>query len=120
MADNFQAEQKDKYLEKSRDLLSDLPIFCTDFINDKLAATKYRPLTCYAYANDLNMFFDFLACKNGLFPNICKKDISLADMEQISYRILPVIVIKTEIWSLTMLPEKPENFLLFVLYIITL
>ena len=88
MTDNFQAEQKDKYLEKSRDLLSDLPVFCTDFINDKLAATKYRPLTCYAYANDLNMFFDFLTCKSGLFSNICKKDISLNNMNQISYRII--------------------------------
>lgn len=82
----YSYEQRVRYLEKSREILSELPDFCTDFINDKLSSEKFQPRTCYAYATDLKLFFTYLTSESNIFSNKSIVDITLDDFSKLTYR----------------------------------
>ena len=60
MAEKSQIQIKNDLVEKSNDLIAELPEFCKSFFNECRAENKTeKTITQYAY--DLKMFFDFLS-----------------------------------------------------------
>lgn len=85
---SYHFEKRQHYIERSRDILSDLPSYCADYISDKLASEKFQPSTCYAYAGELGMFFDFLTSSGRPFENQDKRTISLEQLNTLTYHVI--------------------------------
>ncbi len=82
----YSYEQRVRNLEKSREILASLPDYCTDFINDKLSSEKFQPRTCYAYACDLQLFFNYLCMDSHVFSGKKPIDINLDILSKLTYR----------------------------------
>lgn len=85
---SYNYEQRILYIEKTRDLLAELPDYCSEFLNDKLASDKFQPRTCYAYAADLTTFLHYLTLPGMLYANMPVMDITLEKLDQITYRTI--------------------------------
>ena len=80
--DNYFKERNFKTLSKLRQILSELPYFCTEFFrgieNNTSALTKLN------YAQDLKIFFYFLTTEILEFSEKKIKDITIEDIENIT------------------------------------
>lgn len=76
-------EQKDKEnIVKLRELVRELPPFCGDFFRGIEPRTSSRTRIAYAY--DLHIFFDFLRKENPALKKLELRDITLAQLDQLS------------------------------------
>lgn len=76
-------EQKDKEnIVKLRELMRELPPFCGDFFRGIEPRTSSRTRIAYAY--DLHIFFDFLRKENPALKKLELRDITLAQLDQLS------------------------------------
>jgi len=76
-------EQKDiENIKKLRNILKELPPFCTDFFRGIEPRTSSRTRIAYAY--DLTVFFDFLLKENPIFHKSVRKDIRLAEIDSLT------------------------------------
>lgn len=79
------AEQRAKELQLlTRALLRELPDVCADFIRSIDSTTQ--PLTRYAYASDLKLFFGFLTSELPKFANLRPADIQPEHLNDVSPR----------------------------------
>ena len=83
MANNisYHAQQTEKYTKKTQELLSELPDYCTAFINYKYYTME--PRSRCGYVQDLRIFFHFLKENNPTLKDINIKDIPLAFLDQL-------------------------------------
>lgn len=76
-------EQKDiENIKKLREMLKELPPFCTEFFRGIEPRTSTRTRIAYAY--DLSVFFDFLKKENPVFSRIERMDFKLEHLDQIT------------------------------------
>lgn len=76
-------EQKDiENIKKLRNMIKELPSFCSDFFRGIEPRTSSRTRIAYAY--DLTVFFDFLLKENPSFQKLGRKGISLADIDRLT------------------------------------
>lgn len=76
-------EQKDiENIKKLRQMIRELPPFCTEYFRGIEPRTSSRTRIAYAY--DLTVFFDFLAKENPVFAKLGRKDIRLEHMDEIT------------------------------------
>lgn len=79
------AQQRAKQLTLlTRAELSELPTVCADFLRAKEPTTQ--PLTRYAYACDLKLFFKYLKAENARFADKRIATLTPADISQITAR----------------------------------
>lgn len=72
----------------TRDVLRELPTVCSDFIRAIEPTTQ--PLTRYAYACDLKLFFHYLVSECPKFSNLKPEEIRIEDLNRITTRDLYV------------------------------
>ena len=76
-------EQKDiENIKKLREMMKDLPPFCTEFFRGIEPRTSTRTRIAYAY--DLSVFFDFLKKENPVFSKMELMDFTLDHLDQIT------------------------------------
>lgn len=76
-------EQKDiENIKKLREIIRELPPFCTEYFRGIEPRTSSRTRIAYAY--DLTVFFDFLRKENPVFARMGRKDIRLEHMDEIT------------------------------------
>ena len=76
-------EQKDiENIKKLRQIIRELPPFCTEYFRGIEPRTSSRTRIAYAY--DLTVFFDFLAKENPVFAKMGRTEIRLEHMDQIT------------------------------------
>lgn len=76
-------DQKDiENIKHLRELIKELPLFCSDFFRGIEPRTSSRTRIAYAY--DLSVFFEFLQKENPLFHSKEIKEIQLDDLDQIT------------------------------------
>lgn len=76
-------EQKDiENIKKLREMMTTLPLFCTEFFRGIEPRTSTRTRIAYAY--DLSVFFDFLKKENPVFSKMERMDLTLDYLDQIS------------------------------------
>lgn len=79
------AERRARELQLlTRDLLRELPGLCFDFIMAIDSTTQ--PLTRYAYACDLKLFFSFLCAELPKFANLSVADFEASDLARVTSR----------------------------------
>lgn len=71
-------------LQAARQLLSELPSICTDFIRSIEPVTQ--PLTRYVYSCDLRLFFEYLTKESPLFAGKTISEIAVTDIAKITSR----------------------------------
>lgn len=77
-------KEKDKKLRlKLNDLMKNLPLYTYDFLDEK---AEKNPNTAVAYARDLIVFFEYLKEFCPIWKDVAIKDISLASLENLSFR----------------------------------
>lgn len=82
MANLSYHEQNDiQNTKKLRELVQDLPPFCSTFFRGIEPRTSTRTRIAYAY--DLKIFFDFLHKSNPTIQNLCNQELTLSLLEQI-------------------------------------
>lgn len=75
-------EQKDRENTlRLREMIRELPPFCSDFFRGIEPRTSSRTRIAYAY--DLSVFFDFLRKENPSLRKLEKRDITLSHLEQL-------------------------------------
>lgn len=76
-------QQKDiENIKKLREMLKELPPFCTEFFRGIEPRTSTRTRIAYAY--DLSVFFDFLKKENPVFAKMERMDFKLEQLDQIT------------------------------------
>lgn len=76
-------EQKDiENIKKLRQMIRELPPFCTEYFRGIEPRTSSRTRIAYAY--DLTVFFDFLEKENPVFAKLGRNDIHLEHMDAIT------------------------------------
>ena len=76
-------QQKDiENIKKLREMMKELPPFCTEFFRGIEPRTSTRTRIAYAY--DLSVFFDFLKKENPVFAKIKRMDFKLEQLDQIT------------------------------------
>ena len=70
------------YKQKTDELLTTLPPFCTEFFRRIEPRTSTRTRIAYAY--DLSVFFDFLKKENPVFSKMERMDFTLDHLDQIT------------------------------------
>ena len=76
-------EQKDiENIKKLREMMKELPPFCTEFFRGIEPRTSTRTRIAYAY--DLSVFFDFLKKENPVFAKMERMDFKLGHLDQIT------------------------------------
>ena len=76
-------EQKDiENIKKLREMMKELPPFCTEFFRGIEPRTSTRTRIAYAY--DLSVFFDFLKKENPVFSKMELMDFTLDHLDQIT------------------------------------
>lgn len=83
---SYKYESRRMDIERTRDLLSEMPDFCTEFINDKLGTETYTPKTCLEYTRNLRNFLEFIVSPGQIFENTTLSEITLQMMESLTYR----------------------------------
>ena len=83
---NYASERAKELKILTREILRDLPIVCADFLRAIEPTTQ--PLTRYAYANDLKLFFSYLTQECPAFGSIDIIAITPADLGRVSARDL--------------------------------
>lgn len=68
--------------KKLRELLDELPYFCTMYFRGIETTTSSR--TRIAYARDLKIFFQFLIHENPLYKDYSPRDFQLEDLDQLT------------------------------------
>jgi len=81
---NYAQERSKELLLLTRAVLRDLPDVCADFIRAIEPTTQ--PLTRYAYACDLKLFFNYLTAENPRFADKHPSLISVNDLNGITTR----------------------------------
>lgn len=75
-------QQKDiENIKKLREMMKELPPFCTEFFRGIEPRTSTRTRIAYAY--DLSVFFDFLKKENPVFAKMERMDFKLEQLDQI-------------------------------------
>lgn len=75
-------QQKDiENIKKLREMMKELPPFCTEFFRGIEPRTSTRTRIAYAY--DLSVFFDFLKKENPVFAKMERMDFQLEQLDQI-------------------------------------
>lgn len=72
----------------TRSILRELPEVCSDFIRAIELTTQ--PLTRYAYASDLKLFFHFLVTECPRFADVAPADITIENLNMITARDLRI------------------------------
>lgn len=76
-------EQKDREnIKKLRQIIRELPPFCTEYFRGIEPRTSSRTRIAYAY--DLTVFFDFLTKENPVFERMGRREIRLEHMDEIT------------------------------------
>ena len=76
-------QQKDiENIKKLREMMKELPPFCTEFFRGIEPRTSTRTRIAYAY--DLSVFFDFLKKENPVFAKMERMDFKLEQLDQIT------------------------------------
>lgn len=76
-------QQKDiENIKKLREMMKELPPFCTEFFRGIEPRTSTRTRIAYAY--DLSVFFDFLKKENPVFAKMERMDFKLEQLDEIS------------------------------------
>ena len=76
-------QQKDiENIKKLREMMKELPPFCTEFFRGIEPRTSTRTRIAYAY--DLSVFFDFLKKENPVFSKMERMDFKLEQLDQIT------------------------------------
>lgn len=76
-------QQKDiENIKKLREMMKELPPFCTEFFRGIEPRTSTRTRIAYAY--DLSVFFDFLKKENPVFSKMERMDFQLEQLDQIT------------------------------------
>ena len=76
-------EQKDiENIKKLREMMKELPPFCTEFFRGIEPRTSTRTRIAYAY--DLSVFFDFLRKENPVLSKLERMDITLDYLDRIT------------------------------------
>ena len=76
-------EQVDiKNIQKLRDMIKSLPLFCPEFFRGIEPRTSSRTRIAYAY--DLGVFFDFLKKENPVFAKLDNSQITLEHLDQLT------------------------------------
>ena len=76
-------QQKDiENIKKLREMMKQLPPFCTEFFRGIEPRTSTRTRIAYAY--DLSVFFDFLKKENPVFAKMERIDFKLEQLDQIT------------------------------------
>lgn len=76
-------QQKDiENIKKLREMMKELPPFCTEFFRGIEPRTSTRTRIAYAY--DLSVFFDFLKKENPVFSKMERMDFQLEQLDEIS------------------------------------
>lgn len=76
-------QQKDiENIKKLREMMKELPPFCTEFFRGIEPRTSTRTRIAYAY--DLSVFFDFLKKENPVFAQMKRMDFKLEQLDQIT------------------------------------
>ena len=76
-------QQKDiENIKKLREMMKELPPFCTEFFRGIEPRTSTRTRIAYAY--DLSVFFDFLKKENPVFAKMKRMDFKLEQLDQIT------------------------------------
>ena len=76
-------QQKDiENIKKLREMMKELPPFCTEFFRGIEPRTSTRTRIAYAY--DLSVFFDFLKKENPVFAKMERMDFQLEQLDEIS------------------------------------
>lgn len=73
-------------VEHTRDLLSEMPDFCVEFINDKLGTETYTPKTCLEYTRNLKSFLEYIVSPGQIYAGTNSREITLEMMEKLTYR----------------------------------
>lgn len=82
MSNNYYLDRNRNNMKKLNDMLADLPAFCSIFFIGTQDTTT--PLTRLNYAIDLKTFFNYLVTYESEFLNKPIKDISIADIDQVT------------------------------------
>ena len=83
MANRPYYQQKDiENIKKLREMMKELPPFCTEFFRGIEPRTSTRTRIAYAY--DLSVFFDFLKKENPVFAKMERMDFKLEQLDQIT------------------------------------
>ena len=69
-------------IKKLREMMKELPPFCTEFFRGIEPRTSTRTRIAYAY--DLSVFFDFLKKENPVFAKMERMDFQLEQLDQIT------------------------------------
>lgn len=83
---NYASERAKELKALTREILRGLPAVCSDFILAIEPTTQ--PLTRYAYANDLKLFFSYLTQECPAFASVAITDITPADLKCVTARDL--------------------------------
>ncbi len=76
-------QQKDiENIKRLREMMKELPPFCTEFFRGIEPRTSTRTRIAYAY--DLSVFFDFLKKENPVFAKMERMDFQLEQLDQIT------------------------------------
>ena len=76
-------QQKDiENIKKLREMMKELPPFCTEFFRGIEPRTSTRTRIAYAY--DLSVFFDFLKKENPVFSKMERMDFQLEQLDKIT------------------------------------
>ena len=76
-------QQKDiENIKKLREMMKELPPFCTEFFRGIEPRTSTRTRIAYAY--DLSVFFDFLKKENPVFAKMERMEFKLEQLDQIT------------------------------------
>lgn len=83
---SYAQERAKDLLHLTRSVLRELPDVCSDFIRAIEPTTQ--PLTRYAYACDLKLFFNYLITESPRFADLRPESISTRDLDAITARDL--------------------------------
>ena len=78
---SYHAQQTEKYNQKTKELLNELPNYCTSFVNYKYHTME--PRSRCGYVQDLRIFFHFLKTNNPAVKNIEIKNIPLDILDKL-------------------------------------
>ncbi len=81
---SYKMQELAKINERIRDLLNELPSFCSDYLYQKTASNKFQPRTKLSYLGDILTFFKWLHTSHELFMDTPIKAYSMEQMKQIT------------------------------------
>ena len=81
---NYSQQRAQEITLLTREVLPELPAVCTDFLRAIEPTTQ--PLTRFAYARDLKLFFEFLVREIPRFANIAPDAFTNADIGSVTAR----------------------------------